>query len=271
MSDQASSTAPVQNRCWLNTFASDIRCSGRSVPLRDQASRISGSSSDHRRAAESAPIACCSRPARRGTSSTRRRARPSAARKSVAARPISPALCAPSAPSASTASAASGWPAAGHTGAQLRVFRASCHCSAAWSSRAVRDRASRGSRGLCPPVPSECPPHTRQQRHHHPCRPGRRRRCGGGEHSDTASAPARPAGRRSPWAAPFSASAVAQLGQVIRFARGLSLRNLAKVIAIVPLALVLLYAPFQTGQQVTGGLDSNATVNAWGGPTYAEP
>jgi hypothetical protein len=74
---------------------------------------------------------------------------------------------------------------------------------------------------------------------------------------------------RSPWAAPFSASALARLSRTIRFARGLSVRNLATVTVTVPLVLVLLYQPFRMGAQVTGGLDPNATVNAWGGPTYA--
>ena len=36
----------------------------------------------------------------------------------------------------------------------------------------------------------------------------------------------------------------------------------------MPLVLVALYTPFRMGMQVTGGLDPNATVNAWGGPTY---
>lgn len=74
---------------------------------------------------------------------------------------------------------------------------------------------------------------------------------------------------RSPWAAPFSASALARLSRTIRFATGLSLRNLARATVTVPLVLVLLYQPFRMGAQVTGGLDPNATVNAWGGPTYA--
>ena len=79
----------------------------------------------------------------------------------------------------------------------------------------------------------------------------------------------RPARRRhSPWAAPFSASALARLSRTIRFAHGLSLQNLARVMATVPLVLVLLYTPLRMGAQIAGGLDPNATVNAWGGPTY---
>ena len=74
--------------------------------------------------------------------------------------------------------------------------------------------------------------------------------------------------RHSPWAAPFSASALARLSRTIRFAHGLSLQNLARVMATVPLVLVLLYTPLRMGAQIVGGLDPNATVNAWGGPTY---
>ena len=80
----------------------------------------------------------------------------------------------------------------------------------------------------------------------------------------------RPAQRGpSPWAAPFSATAAARLGRTIRFSGGLSLPTVARVIATVPLVLALLYQPFRMGAQVTAGLDPNATINAWGGPTYA--
>jgi hypothetical protein len=72
----------------------------------------------------------------------------------------------------------------------------------------------------------------------------------------------------SPWAAPFSATAASRLRQTIRLAGGLSLPNLARAVAAVPLVLVLLFTPFRMGMQITGGLDPNATVNAWGGPTY---
>ena len=44
--------------------------------------------------------------------------------------------------------------------------------------------------------------------------------------------------------------------------------NLARAAAAVPLVLVLLFMPFRMGMQISGGLDPNATVNAWGGPTY---
>jgi hypothetical protein len=81
----------------------------------------------------------------------------------------------------------------------------------------------------------------------------------------------RPAWQRgpSPWAAPFSATAASRLRRTIRLAGGLSLPNLARAGAAAPLVLVLLFTPFRMGMQITGGLDPNATVNAWGGPTYA--
>jgi hypothetical protein len=72
----------------------------------------------------------------------------------------------------------------------------------------------------------------------------------------------------SPWAAPFSAHATQRLSRTVRFADGPSPRNVARVVATVVLVVVLLYAPFRIGAEITGGLDPNATVNAWGGPTY---
>jgi hypothetical protein len=35
-----------------------------------------------------------------------------------------------------------------------------------------------------------------------------------------------------------------------------------------PLLTVIAYIFWRIGEQVTGGLDPNFTVNAWGGPTY---
>jgi hypothetical protein len=80
----------------------------------------------------------------------------------------------------------------------------------------------------------------------------------------------RPASQRrpSPWAAPFSATGVSRLGLTMRLAGGLSLLNLARAVASVPLVLLLLYTPFRMGMQIIGGLDPNQTVNAWGGPAY---
>lgn len=72
----------------------------------------------------------------------------------------------------------------------------------------------------------------------------------------------------SPWAAPFSAAAMARLRRTTTFSRGLSPANLARVIVAVPLVLVMAYAPLRMGAQITSGLDPSATVNAWGGPSY---
>ncbi len=70
------------------------------------------------------------------------------------------------------------------------------------------------------------------------------------------------------WMAPFSAGAMARLGWTIRFRSGFSLLNLLRVLAVMPLLLVMAYSALRMGEQVIGGLDPNATVNAWGGPTY---
>ena len=72
----------------------------------------------------------------------------------------------------------------------------------------------------------------------------------------------------SPWAAPFSATAASRFRRTLRLAAGPSRPNLARAAAAVPLVLVLIYTPFRMGMQITGGLDPNATVNAWGGPSY---
>lgn len=72
----------------------------------------------------------------------------------------------------------------------------------------------------------------------------------------------------SPWTAPFSANALHRLSETFRFAQGLSPQNLVGAMATVLLAAVVLYTPFRMGAQITGGLDANATINAWGGPSY---
>ncbi|MCK9875478.1 hypothetical protein MXD59_06755 [Frankia sp. Ag45/Mut15] len=43
---------------------------------------------------------------------------------------------------------------------------------------------------------------------------------------------------------------------------------LARLVAAVLPAALLLYLNWRVGEQVLGGLDPNFTVNAWGGPTY---
>jgi hypothetical protein len=61
--------------------------------------------------------------------------------------------------------------------------------------------------------------------------------------------------------APVGRSAASRLAAT---ARQMSWRLVA---ALPPLALIG-YAFWRIGEQVTGGLDPNFTVNAWGGPTY---
>jgi hypothetical protein len=70
----------------------------------------------------------------------------------------------------------------------------------------------------------------------------------------------------SPWSAPFSGHAVARLGRTVRQSRGAAV---TRQLPIAPLILVLLYCPWRIGAEITGGLDPNSVVNAWGGPTYA--
>jgi len=41
------------------------------------------------------------------------------------------------------------------------------------------------------------------------------------------------------------------------------------VLLALPAAALFLFCFWRAGVQVTGGLDPNFTVNAWGGPSYA--
>jgi hypothetical protein len=68
-------------------------------------------------------------------------------------------------------------------------------------------------------------------------------------------------GRRLLLLAPLGRSAAARLTAA---ARQPSWRSVA---ALPPLALIG-YCCWRIGEQITGGLDPNFTVNAWGGPTY---
>jgi hypothetical protein len=62
-------------------------------------------------------------------------------------------------------------------------------------------------------------------------------------------------------AAPLGRSAAARMAVSMRQATWRSA-------AALPPLLVIAYIFWRAGEQVTGGLDPNFTVNAWGGPTY---
>jgi hypothetical protein len=72
----------------------------------------------------------------------------------------------------------------------------------------------------------------------------------------------------SPWAAPFSARALARVGRTIRSAGTWPPQNMLRALATVVLLVVQLYWPLMMGQHLTGDLDPSQTVNAWGGPGY---
>jgi hypothetical protein len=74
-------------------------------------------------------------------------------------------------------------------------------------------------------------------------------------------------GRRSDrlWLlAPLGRPAARRAARTLRSLPGSGLRALLSV----PPAGLFLYGFYRAGLQVIGGLDPNATVNAWGGPTY---
>lgn len=65
--------------------------------------------------------------------------------------------------------------------------------------------------------------------------------------------------------APAGRPAAARLAATFRAGgRGGVLRSVASV----PFVLIMAYTCWRAGLQVTAGLDSNFTGNAWGGPTY---
>jgi hypothetical protein len=73
---------------------------------------------------------------------------------------------------------------------------------------------------------------------------------------------------RSRWLTPLSKNALTRIGDTVRFARGVTVRNVARILPAAFVLAVMVYCPFRMGQQVIGGLDPNSTINAWGGPTY---
>jgi hypothetical protein len=56
-------------------------------------------------------------------------------------------------------------------------------------------------------------------------------------------------------------------GAASRLAATMRQRSWRSVAALPPLAMIG-YGFWRIGEQITGGLDPNFTVNAWGGPTY---
>lgn len=71
---------------------------------------------------------------------------------------------------------------------------------------------------------------------------------------------------QSPWIAPFSGRAMVRLRQATRLPTG---KAAARAVPVALMLLVIVYCPYRIGAQIIGGLDPNATVNAWGGPSYA--
>lgn len=61
--------------------------------------------------------------------------------------------------------------------------------------------------------------------------------------------------------APLGRSAASRLAATMR-------KGTWRSATALPLLAVIAYSFWRVGEQVTGGLDPNFTVNAWGGPTY---
>lgn len=78
----------------------------------------------------------------------------------------------------------------------------------------------------------------------------------------------RRAGRRLWLLAPLGRSAARRVAALGRGALS-GPAGFGRTVIAVPLGLLFLYGFFRSGMQVIGGLDPNATVNAWGGPGYA--
>jgi hypothetical protein len=68
--------------------------------------------------------------------------------------------------------------------------------------------------------------------------------------------------------APIGRAAARRVAATVRDCGGRR-AALGRLALALPPAALFLYGPFRAARQVTGGLDPNATVNAWGGPGYA--
>jgi hypothetical protein len=66
--------------------------------------------------------------------------------------------------------------------------------------------------------------------------------------------------------APLSRRAAGRIGRGLGF--GSESAHAVRVLLALPAAALFLFCFWRAGVQVTGGLDPNFTVNAWGGPSY---
>jgi hypothetical protein len=67
--------------------------------------------------------------------------------------------------------------------------------------------------------------------------------------------------------APIGRPAAQRVARALGF--GGAAAQAGRVVLALPAAALFLYCFWRAGVQVTGGLDPNFTVNAWGGPSYA--
>jgi hypothetical protein len=67
--------------------------------------------------------------------------------------------------------------------------------------------------------------------------------------------------------APLGRHAARRVARALGF--GSEAAQLGTVLLALPAAALFLFCFWRAGVQVTGGLDPNFTVNAWGGPSYA--
>jgi len=66
--------------------------------------------------------------------------------------------------------------------------------------------------------------------------------------------------------APLGRNAAGRVARTLGFGGGPA--QFGRLLLALPVAALFLFCFWRAGAQVTGGLDPNFTVNAWGGPTY---
>jgi hypothetical protein len=66
---------------------------------------------------------------------------------------------------------------------------------------------------------------------------------------------------------PLGSTSARRVARVLGFADGSA--QAMRILLALPAAALFVYCFWRAGVQVTGGLDPNFTVNAWGGPSYA--